>query len=74
MLCAFAALVANALTPSAAIQMGSLVMAIPLLDRLGFLETLPADTSHSNFRDGMEAQDAIRERQGEAATHPGRTS
>src|ERR1700704_3209779 len=61
-LCAFAALAPDALTPSAAIQTASFVMAVAPPNGCGIACSRPADTSHSNFRDGAEAQDAIGER------------
>src|ERR1700730_7191084 len=61
MLCAFAALEPNKLNPSAVTQTASFAITIPPLDRPGFCR-LSADTSHSNFRDGAEAQDTVGER------------
>src|ERR1700730_11383636 len=49
MLCAFAALAPNALTPSAAIQTASLVIRIPLHD--GRVCFRPVAACHSNFCD-----------------------
>jgi hypothetical protein len=58
MLCAFAALALNVLTPSAAIQTASLVMTIPLLRWAGLFCFVTVTASHSNFCDAREAPEA----------------
>src|ERR1700716_568423 len=59
---ASAARALSRLSPSAAIRIASFAMANPSLEQPGFFCSLPATTSHSNFRDGAEARDAIGER------------